>query len=765
MMKRRDYGACSRIRAGLALVIALIISTPLLPGRDAPQVCGWRPRIHEEVIETHERSVRLLRQNGELRLRTVTDAAPLARDVGDVAILGDGEGVVVRANSYTLRNRSLRFEPVAGSVGAYRVTQSGYSFEDNAGGETLQLGDDDSTRIQLPFSFQFFNSIYSEFYLNSDGNITFGEADGESAARSLGRTVSGPPRIAALFVDLDPSQGGTVQVATGAGRVTITWSAVPEYRSFGSGPAQNAQIRLFDSGVIEIALGNSEPSEAVVGIAPGRTQGSTKLVNFTNLNQDVYEGAVLERFGGGGSLDIIRAAQRFYETHEDSYDYLVFFNDLGISAGSGALASETTVRSYTLGNGDENFDSGYRYGSPARLQAVMNMGPLSQYPSDPYARVGQRGLITGDNTMTLLGHEAGHLFLALASIRDPLNPSARPLLGSQNAHWNFNFNSEASLLEGNRIIDHGPGAVPRFRTAGTVEGYSPLDQYLMGLRGPEEVPPTFLVTRSSIGGSTFPQSGVGIDGERRDVTVEEIAAAEGRRTPDHTVAQRFFRFAFVLVVPEGTAPNQAQIEKVEVYRQEFERYFNRVTGGRAFADTGLRRAVNLTGFPATGRVAGQVADSFLSLKQTAQEPLTFVLRSGGLAASVPAEVTVPAGEWRVAIPIAGKAAGVDDLVIEPQDSRYETLLAKVAVAGDARDLILRAYTTGASVMMQILDRNNVPYPGLRVTAKVEGEGSVDAAVKAADEFGLVVFQRRGPGLFRAALELDESVGVTLPGLE
>ena len=58
------------------------------------------------------------------------------------------------------------------------------------------------------------------------------------------------------------------------------------------------------------------------------------------------------------------------------------------------------------------------------------------------------------------------------------------MLGYQSAHWDFKFNSDASLMEGNRIQDNGAGASPRFLTTGAVEGYSALDQYLMGLRAP-----------------------------------------------------------------------------------------------------------------------------------------------------------------------------------------------------------------------------------------------------------------------------------------
>ena len=70
------------------------------------------------------------------------------------------------------------------------------------------------------------------------------------------------------------------------------------------------------------------------------------------------------------------------------------------------------------------------------------------------------------------------------------------MLGYQSAHWNFLFNSEASLLEGNRIQDNGAGVSPRFQTTATVEGYSPLDQYLMGFRSAQDVPPTFYVANA-----------------------------------------------------------------------------------------------------------------------------------------------------------------------------------------------------------------------------------------------------------------------------
>src|SRR5581483_9658126 len=118
--------------------------------------------------------------------------------------------------------------------------------------------------------------------------------------------------------------------------------------------------------------------------------------------------------------------------------------------GEGTVAYEETVRNSGKGFGVPAFDAGQLFGSPARLQAVLNLGPLSQYPLDPNALVSARAA-QQDTPLTILAHEAGHRFLAYASVRSAADPSALPMLGFQLAHWSFLFDSEASLLEGERI--------------------------------------------------------------------------------------------------------------------------------------------------------------------------------------------------------------------------------------------------------------------------------------------------------------------------
>ncbi len=585
-----------------------------------------------------------------------------------------------------------------------------------AAGQTLErLDDDDFRAVDLPFEFPFYGRGYRRMLVHSDGNITFGQPDAESASRSLGRLLAGPPRIAPLFADLDPSRGGAVTVRLEAGRAVVSWLDVPEYRDFGTGPRQTVQLVLEATGRIIFHYAAGTPSAAVVGIAPGYLQGGTEVVDYDAPPAGAVAGALAERFGSERALDIVRIAQRFYETHEDAYDYLVIFNSLGIPASSGALAYEVTVRSNVTGIGDTALDQGYMYGSSYRLQAVLNLGPLSQYPRDPNQRVGLRGAITGDTTLTILGHEAGHLWLALASVRDPAGPDDRPMLGAQLAHWSFNFNSDASLLEGNRIADNGDGT---FLTTATVEGFSALDQYLMGLRSPAEVAPTFYVNNSNVSRSTLPRINVTLHGARRDVTVDELITAEGRRTPDETVSQRLFRFAFILVTQAGAEPKAEELEQLETYRAAFEPYFHRAAGERAWADATLRRMLRSSLWPAAGAVAGEA----VPVKVSIARPPARDLRLGVYASSfieAPDSLVIPAGATTAEFSLRATAAGVADVYIYADDPAFEVTHQKLDVKpGRAQVQLVDYWRDDGLLVLRATDANRLPYAGLPV--RIEG---------------------------------------------
>ncbi|HBY59574.1 MAG TPA: hypothetical protein DEH78_07105 [Solibacterales bacterium] len=756
--------------------LLVLVAAPL-PGREDPAVCGTHGLNHIEEIYLHRQSMARLQAAGRLRPLSFA-AVPAARAEGNLVVLEDSDGVVARRNDFNLSDRTVTFRPT--SAGRYRFETSAASYDANlaATGIPVEIDDDDTRQFPIPFSFPFYGTQYRTFWLNSDGNLSFTAGDSLSTSRSLGRLSSGPPRIAGLFRDLDPSRApGNLRILAAPDRLTVSWNGVPEYSAFGTGRPQTFQIRLYPDGRIEFAYAQIRTQDIVVGIAPGRLQGATKVVSFTTGSTEEFAGAVAESFPGSEQLDVVRAAQRFYETFEDSYDYLFFFNNFNMPSREGAVAFEVTVRNNRTGYGDAPIEAGAEYGSRRRLQATINMGPLSQYPVNPNGIVDLRRSI-GDTPLSILAHEAGHLFLAFASIRDPLSPNARPMLGFQSAHYGFNFNSEASLLEGNRIVDRGPSANPRFETTATVESYSPLDQYLMGFRAPEEVPPTFLVVNSTRSNNGQPLRGVLFNGERRDIRVQEIAEAEGRRSPDHTLAQRRFRAAFVLVTPAGTPPTAEQLQQVETYRREFETYYRRVSSERASMETNLARALQLSVAPAGGVLAGQAATAAVTLDRPAPEALTVRLGSAGGAVGLPDAVSIPAGQTRATFEIRGVRPGVDE-VSARIDDRFESAVGKVQVLASPASLRAAAVTgdlqlatpgqpLAEPITLLVSDLNRAPYPGRRVTVTPSPGGEVSPPSAVSDENGLVRFTWT-PGSsplneLKAVVEASSEPALTLTAL-
>lgn len=737
-------------------IVSLALIASLAPAREAPgSGCGTHSERAIEELYLHRQAER---QRGHGRAQTakaLTASAATNRDYGDIAVIDDAGGAVATRNLFNLNHKTLAFIPSAPGAARYRIETAGDSYDNTAsesGSKIEALGDDDTSQLDLPFAFPYFGLSYRSLWVNSDGNLTFTKGDANSTDRSLGRFTGGPPRISPLFTDLDPSAAkplNGVHISLESGRVVVSWQSVPLFSPSRSGIEQSFQIRLFPDGRIEFAFATVSLTDgAVTGISPGSLDGSLSLISLAAGTPDEFSGPVADRFSAMAAVDVATVAQKFYATHEDAYDYLVVYNAVGVQAGSTALAYEVTVRNNRTGYGGRPVQTGADFGSRRRLQAVLNMGPLFQYPADPNGRVPLRAT-TGDTVLSILGHETGHLFLAFASVADPADPAARPMLGNQLAHWSFNFNSDASLLEGNRIQDLGESASPRFLTTATVQGYSALDQYLMGFRSPEQVPPTFLVTDSRYPAASAPQAGATFNGRRRDITVDDLIAATGRRTPDHTVAQRRYRFAFILITQAGQPPQTAQIAQVEAYRAAFENYYATATSNLATADTALRCAVQLSAAPAVGILVNGVGRATLSLDTAANQPQTFQLATTSGFAQVPATLTLPAGASQAFFSISGAAEGADDLVVTPADNSYETATARVAVVAAPLGLTLKLVSadriSGSAgvvlplVEVQVTDVNRVPYAGVRVAANVN-TGSVDKPLANTDEHGMASFR-------------------------
>jgi uncharacterized protein (TIGR03437 family) len=662
-------------------------------------------------------------------------------DVGEIAVIDTSGGVVIEPNPFDLQNRSVSFTP--GEQG-YTAQTGPLNFSEEARerGIPIALGDDDAQAVAMPFAFPFFDQTHSEVFVHSDGNVTFEEPETGTGTRSLSRAVGGPPRIAPLFADLDPSRvGARVSAHATVNRLDVTWDQVPPFTSGAVGARQIFQLTLHRDGRIEFHLRSITLTDAVVGIMPGRLEGEPTAADLSEGTDTPAPAALAEIFSSTRSLDIFAAAQKFYLSHEDAYDFLVLFNAIGLRAGLTAFAFEVNVRNEATGIGDilpgrEIVDFGQGFGSPRRLQSFMNMGPLTNYPADPTARIFALG---ENNTLSVLTHEAGHRFLAYVQFEDPITQLASSaLLGRQLAHWSFYFNSDASVLEGNRIADQAP-ASPRFATTAAVEQFSELDQYLMGLRAPEEISPTFLVEnpRNSPQGTRSPASpprvGVTFDGDRKNIDVDLVIAEEGPRIPDESVSQRQFNFAFVLLVDEGAAPAPADIAKLEEIRTAWEPFFEEAADERAEADTDLVQMLHLSTWPAGGVVMGSPGIGAVEIASPRGTDLEVLLSTDNGGVTVPPMVTIPAGETAASFSVEGIVAGVTRLTAAAATGDYDVAQALVQVEDEAGDLRLEVVSgrnqvgglggmLPEPVVLRVVDGNRLPYSGVPVLPEAGRDG-------------------------------------------
>jgi hypothetical protein len=131
-------------------------------------------------------------------------------------------------------------------------------------GTLLPVGDDSSVSVPLGFTFPFQGATWTSVFVNGNGNLTFGGANGDFS-ESVAELLSGQPRIAALWDDLNPDDG-LVVLTPEPGAVTIHYVTVPEFLSE---KANNFSIRLERSGKITLEYLGVLAQDGLVGISQG----------------------------------------------------------------------------------------------------------------------------------------------------------------------------------------------------------------------------------------------------------------------------------------------------------------------------------------------------------------------------------------------------------------------------------------------------------------------------------------------------------------
>jgi uncharacterized protein (TIGR03437 family) len=637
-----------------------LIAVPLGAAKKSQETRQRPEQLAGEIVryQHHQRRLQAL---GQRPLPAVN------ADVGAIAVIEDDGTLFFPQNLFDLDNRSVTFTPQ--SNGGYLVAAGGAAFDQSAAdtGQRIILADDDTRQIALGFSFPFFDQTYTAVYLNSDGNLTFNDGDVAITERDLGRFLSGEPRIAPYFQDLNPEEGGRVTVSLQASRATFSWVSVP-LCCIGVLPApiarQTFQVTLFSDGRIQFAYAGVQDRTAVVGISPGHVGAGGSLVDFSQQTGLGTVGPVAEVFITESQFCVICTVQAFYKTHEDAYDLMLLWTNFSyLSGNSFALAGPvrndiTGVQGIVGVNTPNNiFDFAREIGSKnGRLQGLTQMEDLGKYPSDPRARI---GAVPPNNTLSVMGQELGHRWLAF--LRYPFGgiQLSDIILGRDEAHWSFFFNSEGSVMEGNAISDNGNGT---FTTGEAVNKYSTLDQYVMGLRGPEEVNPSFVVlnaTGTSRTASSSPQAGLTFSGTRLEVTMDQVIAANGTRFPPAALEQRDYNFAFVLVGQRGAPPASAQIAKLDTIRQAWEETWPQYLDNRSKARTAILKGAGIYPLPAATGTDTTIAATLTLDSPAPAGGVTFQMASSDSGvARVPATVTVAAGATQAAFNIQAAGEGI-----------------------------------------------------------------------------------------------------------
>jgi hypothetical protein len=506
--------------------------------------------------------------------RAITSPEPDTEDIGEIAVIQDTGDLILPANPYDVRSTGLRFTR---SGSSYTLSKIDGNFR-AALGNRVTLEDDDSAAVAIPFSFPFYGVAQSAAFVNSDGNITFGEEDKASTERNVARLLTGPPRVAPFLADLDPTTGsGRIFVSAASDAYTVTWCNV---RGFDSPRVVTTQATLLPDGSVEMKYSDAiNILEAVVGISPGHT-GEVALVDLSN-GSGSSSAAIAERFAQANTIDTFAVAKKFYATHPDSFDQILLWTDQPLIRD--AFAYELTVANDVRGIGQPLFDVSRSLGSAGRLRSLVVMDWLGKYPEDPAQK------FLGENsTLSVLGQEVGHRWLAYFEFRDRTGARSQALLGRDTAHWSFFFDSDASVMEGNDIEDQGGG---QFRTVDAVRRFSRLDQYAMGLVGASLVPPFFYVESpqgTSRTAESGPSIGVSFTGTRRDVLIEDVIAIHGPRIPSVADSPRTLRQAFIYVVSAGRSTDPGQVAKLDRIRTAWDGFFLQATEGRMTANSRLR---------------------------------------------------------------------------------------------------------------------------------------------------------------------------------
>lgn len=499
----------------------------------------------------------------------------------------DGTMLLVGFNPFDTDSSSFHFEP--NDSGSYDISSIPFTF-DNVLGADLGLGDDNNASVALAFSFDVFGTPWTQVEVNANGIVAFGSAINPTGFYSFQDFFRPLPKIAPYFMDFNPAAGGAVYHKGEVARSTLTWFEVPEY---GDTIPNTVQLVLHDDHSFDISfagIGTALPGSSfpiIFGAHPGGTPPLEVISYSDDLPFSGPAGAgIYEDYLNltAPRVNDVALLQRFYDVFPDSFFQVVFFTNFVQTMGG--FANERNIKNDVQGIGLSIFDDSGFFGSAGALESRCNMNQIAAWPASPT----QRFVGDGNNFLTIMGQEAGHRWGAFVNFVDSTGSLSNLILGRSDAHWSYYFDVDHSSLEGG---NWEPTSGDSFVCPTKIDYFSDLDEYLFGFRLPEEVKTTFFVSSptNNIAGNrsvgTPPKNAVAT-GTAVNVTIDDIIAAEGPRSPSEPAEEKDLRQAFIILCQNGDLPTGTELDKIVGFRRAWEDYFEVAMSGRMTVNTRLK---------------------------------------------------------------------------------------------------------------------------------------------------------------------------------
>ena len=184
----------------------------------------------------------------------VSDNFDAVRTLSETITLSQGANLLERtvtdgAGNTTTLTRIVSYVPVSNLGDTYNTTDAAFDWVETDVPTGIIL-DEQTQSFTLPFSFRFFDEMYTQILVSSNGVVQFGGTSGSAypSTQQLPNTRAPNTIAAPLWRDLDPSKGGTITYASSPSRFVVSWDNIYDY--FGSGVPQRFQMILDSDGSI-----------------------------------------------------------------------------------------------------------------------------------------------------------------------------------------------------------------------------------------------------------------------------------------------------------------------------------------------------------------------------------------------------------------------------------------------------------------------------------------------------------------------------------